>query len=381
MSRLPGALESLAVWPVVTGLSFLLRSPGFAYNEVVVALLDEPDAASRLRRFARLLSVASTGALLVMLLPLASGLWFEGLIGLPPSLAVLAQRSLWIALPLPAFSVLGALYQGLIVDSRKTRGITEAVALSLAVICLVLFGAVAWGTITGIYAAMAAFTVGEALRTVWLHRRSRPAWTVRSGAQSSGSAVAVTPVAVFDDLDRPCGERVQVGPDRRALQVGVSAVLREDAQARLGAPFGHGPLDLRRDEEDRVGLAGLVDHQHVKQLRGTQALDLGQEHREIGVETVLSGRYRRLHVRSVHLRTPLGAAGSACATSKDAVGLHEGGETTGRDHQQQGLCDLFVGSSGGPSLMYVCLECPLVSARGGYADLSATEWCLEVGRR
>jgi hypothetical protein len=185
MSRLPGALESLAVWPVVTGVSFLLRSPGFAYNEVVVALLDEPAAAVRLRRFARLLSVASTGALLVMLLPLVGGLWFEGLIGLPPSLAVLAQRSLWIALPLPAFSVLGALYQGLIVDSRKTRGITEAVALSLGVICLVLFGAVAWGAITGIYAAMAAFTLGEALRTTWLHRRSRVPWMARTQGEVS----------------------------------------------------------------------------------------------------------------------------------------------------------------------------------------------------
>lgn len=193
MSRLPGALESLAVWPVVTGLSFLLRSPGFAYNEVVVVLLDEPGAAARLRRFARLLSLASTGALLVVLLPVASGLWFEGLVGLPPSLAILAQRSLWIALPLPAFSVLESWYQGLIVDSRQTRGITEAVALSLAVICLVLFGAVAWGAITGIYAAMAAFTLGEGLRTVWLRRRSRAAWTARSGGQSSGPAVSVTP--------------------------------------------------------------------------------------------------------------------------------------------------------------------------------------------
>jgi hypothetical protein len=67
------------------------------------------------------------------------------------------------------------------------------VALSLAVICLVLLGAVAWGAITGIYAAMAAFTLGEALRTVWLRRRSRVAWTVRSSAQSSGSAVSLTP--------------------------------------------------------------------------------------------------------------------------------------------------------------------------------------------
>jgi len=180
MSRMPGALESLAVWPVVAGLTFLLRSPGFAYNEVAVALLDKPDAAARLRRFARLLSAASTGLLLIVLLPFASGLWFEGLVGLPPSLAILAHRSLWIALPLPAFSAMESWYQGLLVDSRKTRGITEAVALSLALICLVLVGAVMWGAITGIYAAMAAFTLGEALRTVWLHRRSRVPWMART---------------------------------------------------------------------------------------------------------------------------------------------------------------------------------------------------------
>jgi hypothetical protein len=182
MSRMPGALESLAVWPVVTGLSFLLRSPGFAYNEVVVALLDEPGAAARLQRFARLLSVASTGLLLVVLIPFAGGLWFEGVVGLPPSLAVLAQLSLWIALPLPAFSVLESWYQGLIVDSRRTRGITEAVALALAVTSLALFGAVVWGALTGVYATMAAFTLGEALRTAWLHRRSRVPWMARMAA-------------------------------------------------------------------------------------------------------------------------------------------------------------------------------------------------------
>jgi len=46
ISRMPQALESLAVWPVVIGLSFLFRSLGVAYNEVVVALLDEPGSAS-----------------------------------------------------------------------------------------------------------------------------------------------------------------------------------------------------------------------------------------------------------------------------------------------------------------------------------------------
>jgi len=181
MSRLPAALASLAVWPVVTGISFLLRSPGFAYNEVVVALVDEPDAARRLRRFALMPAVAATGCLVLLLLPPVARFWFEGVVGLRPELALLAQRSLYLALPLPAFAVIQSLYQGLIVDSRKTRGITEAVAASLAVIALLLWAAVTSGEVTGIYAAMAAFTVGEGVRTVWLRRRSRVPWRARLG--------------------------------------------------------------------------------------------------------------------------------------------------------------------------------------------------------
>ena len=42
MGRMPEALSSLAVWPVVSGLIFMLRSLGMAYNEVVVTLLEEP---------------------------------------------------------------------------------------------------------------------------------------------------------------------------------------------------------------------------------------------------------------------------------------------------------------------------------------------------
>ncbi len=51
LSRMPDPLSSLAVWPVVTGLVFMVRGLGIAFNEVVVALLDEPGARPVLRRF------------------------------------------------------------------------------------------------------------------------------------------------------------------------------------------------------------------------------------------------------------------------------------------------------------------------------------------
>lgn len=173
ISRMPGALESLAVWPVVSGLLFLLRSVGIAYNEVVVALLGEPKAQESLRRFARVLSLSLTAILfLVTATPLA-GFWFQGLSGLPPALASLAQISLWCALLLPAFSVWQSFYQGSLVYFRTTRGVTEAMALSLLISSAILGVGVLWGQITGLYVAQGAFTIGGLAQMLWLAYRSR----------------------------------------------------------------------------------------------------------------------------------------------------------------------------------------------------------------
>lgn len=173
ISRMPGALESLAVWPVVSGLLFLLRSVGIAYNEVVVALLGEPQAQESLRRFAKILSLSLTAILfLVTATPLA-GFWFRGLSGLSPALAHLAQSSLWFALLLPAFSVWQSWYQGSLVYARTTRGVTEAMALSLIVSSAILGAGVLWGQITGLYIAQAAFTLGGLAQMLWLAYRTR----------------------------------------------------------------------------------------------------------------------------------------------------------------------------------------------------------------
>lgn len=174
MSRMPNALESLAAWPVVTGVSFMFRSFGFAYNEVVVALIDQPGSMERLRRFAMLTAAATTAGLLVLLVPAVGALWFRGVTGLSESLAGIAQRSLWFALPLPALSVFQSWLQGMIVHGRHTRSITEAVGLSLLAIGVVLFSGVAWGGVTGLYVGVAALAIGDTLRTGWLLWRSAP---------------------------------------------------------------------------------------------------------------------------------------------------------------------------------------------------------------
>jgi hypothetical protein len=176
IARMPLALSSLAVWPVVGGLAFVFRSPGFAYNEVVLALLARPGAPAVLRRFAITISAATTAGLALFLVPGVSEWWFGRVTGLSPELAQLAQRSVIFALPMPALAVVQSWYQGLIMAGGRTRAVSEAVALSLLVAVGLLVLGVLWGRVGGIYLALGAFTVGELVRAGWLRSRSRDAW-------------------------------------------------------------------------------------------------------------------------------------------------------------------------------------------------------------
>ncbi len=175
LSRMPQPLESLAVWPVVTGLIFMLSGLGIAYNEVVVTLLDEPHSAGNLRRFAALLTGVTTFLLLVICATPLAGFWFERLLALPPSLALLARKGLWLALLIPGLNALQSWYQGAILHSRKTRGISEAVIIFLLTISIILWVGVARGAVIGVYVGLAAFASGMLAQTVWLWYRSRPA--------------------------------------------------------------------------------------------------------------------------------------------------------------------------------------------------------------
>ena len=175
LSRMPRPLESLAVWPVVSGLIFMLRSMGVAFNEVVVALLGEHGSVRSLRCFTLLLMGFTTSFLLIVVgTPLAL-FWLEDVSALSPELASLARTGLWIGLLLPALNSLQSWYQGALLNSGKTRGISEAVAIFLIATGLVLWGGVFWGEMIGLYVGLAAFSVGMLLQTIWLWVRSRPA--------------------------------------------------------------------------------------------------------------------------------------------------------------------------------------------------------------
>ena len=84
LGRMPRSLESLAAWPAISGLVFLLRSPGIAYNEVVVSMLDEPHSSSPLRRFMVWMVVLTSAIIVLITITPLSTLWFGRISALKP---------------------------------------------------------------------------------------------------------------------------------------------------------------------------------------------------------------------------------------------------------------------------------------------------------
>jgi len=177
MSRMPNALESLATWPVLSGSTFTLRSLGFAFNEVVVSLLDRPGAIAPLRRFATGLAVAVSLLLLALAATPLGRLWFGSGAGLAPGLADLACGALWWLLPMGAVSVWQSYHQGILVHAHRTRAITESMVVLLAATVLVLGIGVAWQSVPGLHFAALGLTAGGLAQVAWLARRSRAART------------------------------------------------------------------------------------------------------------------------------------------------------------------------------------------------------------
>lgn len=175
LSRMPNALESLAVWPVLNSLSFLLRSAGLAYNEVVVAMLDLRGALRTVRRFAMVLAVALLTPMLIMAATPLSTLWFGSVSGLSKPLVAMGRTALWITLPMAATAGLQSLFQGALVHSRRTRAVIEAVTIVFGTSVVVMLVGMAWGRIYGVYVAAIAFTLSGLAQTLWLWYRSRPA--------------------------------------------------------------------------------------------------------------------------------------------------------------------------------------------------------------
>ncbi len=173
ISRMPNPVESLAIWAVMGNLIFILRSPGISFNEVVVALLDEKGSSIELSKFGRKLTLILFGIAVLFTFTPLSEMWFGTISGLTPHLAELAKRAMLPIIIIPPLGVLQSWFQGNLVFSRKTTGITEAVIAFVITLTGVLMGGVVLQTIPGVYVAATAFASANFMQAFWMWFRSR----------------------------------------------------------------------------------------------------------------------------------------------------------------------------------------------------------------
>ena len=190
LSRMPNPLESLAVWPVVYGVLIVMGSAGLAYIEAVIVLLEEPNSQESLHRFTRRLGLVLMTILLVMNLTPLAGIWFRYVAGLPEGLIEIARQTLWLALPSPLLFVFDGWYQGALLNSRRTRSITESMFLSLLTTSAILVGGIVWGGMPGLLVCLVAIMSGALVRTAWLRIRTRPTMRAIQSRQVSGLHMA-----------------------------------------------------------------------------------------------------------------------------------------------------------------------------------------------
>lgn len=175
LSRMANPLQTLAVWPVISSLSFLFVTPGAAYNEVVIALLDRPGSRRSLQKFMYILMGSQLAVMLVFAFTPLSSLWFSKVSGLPPDLAELATNAFRILVPTALISPLNSWFTGAILHNRQSRAVTEGMAIYL----FMYVGGLTLGAwvadASGVYIAVVAAILSSLAQTLWLGWRSRAA--------------------------------------------------------------------------------------------------------------------------------------------------------------------------------------------------------------
>jgi hypothetical protein len=174
------ALESLAVMPVVSALVFLFASGGLAFQEAAIALMGARwEGYIPLRRFAALLSAASSGSLVIAVATPLIGFWLRTVSGLTAELSAVAVIPVLVLSLQPALTVAQSFQRAILMAARATRAISYATAIEVGTILIILWIGVSVLNLVGATAAAAALLLGRAASVAFLAAPARK-WRISS---------------------------------------------------------------------------------------------------------------------------------------------------------------------------------------------------------
>jgi progressive ankylosis protein len=163
------ALDSLAVLPVISSLTFLFRSIGLSYQEAAIALLDGTrENFRRVSTFAVVVGLAATvGLCLIAFTPLVH-VWFRSVSGLSPELSDFAVLPLQIFASIPFFSMQLAYQRAILVSGRATRSVTLSTMIEVATIVSVLYFTIHVLNWVGVVAAVVSLLAGRIVGNAYM---------------------------------------------------------------------------------------------------------------------------------------------------------------------------------------------------------------------
>ena len=189
------ALESLAVLPVIHGLTFMFRALGLSYQEVGIALFgDRWEQYRPIRNFGCVLAAFAAGGLgLIVFTPLAA-VWFQDVSGLSSELAAFALLPAQILALLPAGSVWVCFQRSVLVHARQTAPITWAGILEVTVVVLLLtvtIQVLSWaGAVAAATAILGGRLAGNLFLLAFTARIVRPPAAARTPLPGAAGAVS-----------------------------------------------------------------------------------------------------------------------------------------------------------------------------------------------
>ena len=186
------AVESLAVLPVVSGLTFIFRSLGLSFQEVGLVLLGPRMEHFRsLRSFALILAFAASAGLAAIAYSPVAFIWFQGISGLSTMLTEFAIPPLRLLVLLPALSVVLSLQRSMLLTARRTTSITLASGAEIVTIAGLLWVGIHVFDVVGVISAAVALVIGRFLTNLWL---IWPCWQVKALRRSRRPATQIETV-------------------------------------------------------------------------------------------------------------------------------------------------------------------------------------------
>ena len=166
VARLPAPAPNLAAFGVATSLAWCIESPIMMLLSAATALVRDRGSYLALRRFAFLMNALVTAGMVTLAVPAVFRFIGETLIGLPPEISSLAQRSTVILLAWPAAIGYRRFYQGVLVSHHHTRKVAYGTVVRLGSMSLTAAGLAMTSGLPGATIGAVALMTGVASEAI-----------------------------------------------------------------------------------------------------------------------------------------------------------------------------------------------------------------------